>query len=122
MSLTPFLALSKALSDPTRVRILAALERDELCLCQIVELFGLAPSTLSKHVDLLSTAGLVQRRKQGRWHYFRLAGKAAPGEVRQALEWALGTLRYDPVIREDVKRLRTILKKDPQEMAACYRN
>lgn len=122
MSLTPFLALSKALSDPTRVRILAALERDELCLCQIVELFGLAPSTLSKHVDLLSTAGLVRRRKQGRWHYFRLAGNGAPDEVRQALEWTLGTLRYDSMIREDAKRLRKILKKDPQEIVACYRS
>jgi len=122
MSLAPFLALSKALSDPTRVRILAALERDELCLCQIVELFGLAPSTLSKHVGLLSNAGLVRRRKQGRWHYFRLAGNRAPEDVRQALEWALGTLRYDPVIREDAKRLRKILKKDPQEIVACYRS
>jgi DNA-binding transcriptional ArsR family regulator len=122
MSLAPFLALSKALNDRTRVRILAALERDELCLCQIVELFGLAPSTLSKHVDLLSTAGLVQRRKQGRWHYFRLSGRGAPDEVRQALEWALGTLRYDPLILEDAKRLRAIVKKDPQEMAACYRS
>jgi DNA-binding transcriptional ArsR family regulator len=122
MPLTPFLALSKALSDPTRVRILAALDQDELCLCQIVELFGLAPSTLSKHVDLLSTAGLVRRRKQGRWHYFRLAGDGAPDEVRQALEWALGTIRYDLVIREDAKRLRKILKKDPQEIVACYRS
>lgn len=122
MSLAPFLALSKALSDPTRVRILAALERDELCLCQIVELFGLAPSTLSKHVDLLLNAGLVKRRKQGRWHYFRLAGKEAPDEVRQALEWTLGTLRHDPVIREDAKSLRKILRKDLQETAACYRS
>jgi DNA-binding transcriptional ArsR family regulator len=122
VSLAPFLALSKALSDPTRVRILAALTRDELCLCQIVELFGLAPSTLSKHVDLLSTAGLVRRRKQGRWHYFRLAGEAAPDEVRQALEWALGAVRHDRAIREDAKRLRTILRKDLQETAACYRN
>jgi DNA-binding transcriptional ArsR family regulator len=122
MALTRFLTLSKALNDETRVRILTALGRGELCLCQIVELLGLAPSTLSKHVHLLSAAGLVRRRKQGRWHYFRLAGKEAPIEVRRALDWALGTLRSDPVVRGDAKRLRTILKKDPREMAACYRS
>jgi DNA-binding transcriptional ArsR family regulator len=122
MALTRFLTLSKALNDETRVRIVAALRSDELCLCQVVDLLGLAPSTLSKHVDLLLAAGLVRRRKQGRWHYFRLAGRSAPVEVRRALDWTLRTLREDPVIRRDAKRLRTILKKDPAELAACYRS
>jgi DNA-binding transcriptional ArsR family regulator len=122
MALTRFLSLSKALNDETRVRILAALDQEELCLCQIIELFGLAPSTLSKHVNLLAAAGLVRRRKEGRWHYFRLAGKDAPVEVRRALNWVLQSLRPDPAVRRDVRRLRAILKIDPQEMAACYRN
>jgi len=122
MALTRFLSLSKALNDETRVRILAALDQEELCLCQIIELLGLAPSTLSKHVNLLAAAGLVRRRKEGRWHYFRLAGKDAPVEVRTALNWVLQSLRPDPAVRQDVQRLRAILKKDPEEMAACYRS
>ena len=123
MRLSPFLAVSKALSDETRLRILLALEAGELCLCQIVDLVGLAPSTLSKHVNLLAAAGWVRRRKQGRWHYFRLAGDEAPAEVRQALDWVLGTLRKDPVIREDARRLPGILRKDLRETASCcYRN
>ncbi len=123
MHLTPFLAVSRALDDETRVRILLALDGGELCLCQIVDLFGLAPSTLSKHVNLLTSAGLVQRRKQGRWHYFRLAGDQAPARVRQALDWARGSLRADPVIRKDATRLRGILRKDLEETAACcYRS
>ena len=123
MHLTPFLAISKALNDPTRVRVLLALEAGELCLCQIIDLAGLAPSTLSKHVNLLTDAGLVRRRKQGRWHYFRLARDGAPAEVRQALDWVLGAVRKDPVIRKDVTRLRGILRKDLQETASCcYRS
>ena len=123
MHLTPFLAVSKALNDETRIRVLLALEADELCLCQIVDLVGLAPSTLSKHVNLLTDAGLVQRRKQGRWHYFRLAGDGAPAEVAQALDWVLGAVRKDPVIRKDAIRLRGILRKDLQETASCcYRS
>ena len=123
MHLTPFLAVSKALNDETRVRVLLALGEGELCLCQIVDLVGLAPSTLSKHVNLLAGAGLVRRRKHGRWHYFRLAGDGAPAEVRQALDWVLGAVRKDPIIRKDVTRLRGILRKDLQETASCcYRS
>jgi ArsR family transcriptional regulator len=123
MRLSPFLAVSKALNDETRLRILLALGADELCLCQIVDLVGLAPSTLSKHVHLLTAAGLVRRRKQGRWHYFRLAGPEAPAEVRQALVWVQGALSRDPLIRKDATRLRGILRQDLEETASCcYRS
>ncbi|GIW77819.1 MAG: hypothetical protein KatS3mg104_2882 [Phycisphaerae bacterium] len=50
----PFLNITKALSDETRVRALLALREGELCLCQIIEMLGMAPSTVSKHMDLLS--------------------------------------------------------------------
>ena len=48
-------------------------EGGELCACQITELFGLAPSTMSKHLSILYQAGLVDSRKEGRWIYFRVA-------------------------------------------------
>ena len=44
MSLWDFMAISKALGDENRVRMLLALRKQELCLCQIIELVGLAPS------------------------------------------------------------------------------
>jgi len=45
----------------------------ELCACQIIEMLGLAPSTVSKHMSILRQAGLVETRKEGRWIYYRLA-------------------------------------------------
>ena len=60
-----FMSITKALADPNRVRILLALRRGELCVCQITELFGLAPSTVSKHLSILHHAGLIQSRKIG---------------------------------------------------------
>ena len=48
-----FMAVTKALSDPGRVRILLALRRRELCVCQITGLFGLATSTVSKRLSVL---------------------------------------------------------------------
>ena len=45
--------IAKALSDEHRVRNLAILEGRELCVCQVIELLGLAPSTVSKHLSIL---------------------------------------------------------------------
>ena len=70
------LAITKALADENRLRILAALDGRELCLCQIVELLGLATSTVSRHASVLQQARLIESRKQGRWTYFRLDSEA----------------------------------------------
>jgi ArsR family transcriptional regulator len=103
-------AITKALADDTRLRILCALSKRELCVCQIIELFKLAPSTISKHLFILSSAGLVEGRKDGRWIYYRLASEDAPKEVKEALVWVRTHLRKSPVIRNDAKRLRAVLK------------
>lgn len=116
------LQIGKALSDPTRLRALLALRDGELCLCHLVCLLKLAPSTVSKHMDILGQAGLVRRRKAGRWAYFRLAGRAAPPAVRQALRWALATLADDPVVTRDAQRLAALRRRDPQELTACYKS
>jgi len=118
----PLLAVTGALNDETRLRAMLALGQGELCLCQIIELLGLAPSTLSKHMKVLTEAGLVYKRKQGRWQYFRLVGPEAPPEVRQALDWVIKTLDGDDTVKADSKRLRGILKQNPQELVACYRS
>jgi hypothetical protein len=57
------MAVLKALADENRVRILGAVHHRELCVCQIVELLGLAQSTVSKHLDSPSgqTGGKPQR-------------------------------------------------------------
>lgn len=117
-----FITVAKALSDETRVRTMLALQGGELCLCQIVELIGLSPSNISKHLDVLVTAGLVKRRKHGRWHYFGLADKEAPPVSRRALRWALGSLDGDSKAVWDVGKLERIRREDPREFCGCYRN
>ena len=86
------MAVTKALADPNRVRMLLALRRGELCVCQLTELFGLAFSTVSKHLSILHHAGLIQSRKSERWVYYRLPGSSAPGTVREALDWVKKSL------------------------------
>lgn len=53
------MAVLKALADENRVRVLLAVQGRELCVCQIVELLGRAPSTVSKHLSILHQARLV---------------------------------------------------------------
>jgi len=111
-----FLAVTKALADENRVRMLLAVGRQELCLCQIVELAELAPSTVSKHMSILWHAGLVEGRKSGRWMYYRLAGPNASPAVQQAIQWVKACLRQDPRAARDAQRLEAILKLDPRQL------
>ncbi len=111
-----FMDIAKALADETRVRILAALRRQELCVCQIVELAQLAPSTVSKHMTVLRQARLVDSRKEGRWIYYRLADTAAPSAVQEGLTWVWASLRGDSRIKEDKKKLQSILKMGTEQL------
>jgi DNA-binding transcriptional ArsR family regulator len=111
-----FMNITKALADERRVRTLLALRKGELCVCQITELFGLAVSTVSKHLSILYQAGLVESRKDGRWIYYRLPGKDAPVAVREAIDWVEKSLAKHERIVEDTQRLKKVLRCDPADL------
>jgi ArsR family transcriptional regulator len=111
-----FMAITKALSDPNRVRILLALRGGELCVCQITELFGFAPSTISKHLSVLNHAGLILPRKSERWVYYRLPEKSASIAVRKAIDWTHKSLARTDEVAADTKKLKRILKTNPAEL------
>ena len=107
-----FMAITKALSDPNRVRILLALRGGELCVCQITKLFGFAPSTVSKHLSILHHAHLILSRKLKRWVYYRLPEKPVTIAVREALDWVHKSLAKTDAAKADAKKLEKILKTD----------
>jgi len=111
-----FMYITKALADATRVRILMALRGGELCVCQITELFGMAPSTVSKHLSILFQAGLVQSRKADRWVYYRLPGREADSTVRDALTWVAKANEKESQISADTKQIKKIKKTDLAEI------
>ncbi len=115
------LRVTKALADLQRVRILMMLLPGELCVCQIVEVLGLAPSTVSKHLSILSAADLVVSRKDGRWAYFRLPAGSAGAFVRPVLRWMGDTLKNDPTIERDRKNLQAVLACDPEKLCRRQR-
>lgn len=70
----------KALSDPTRVRMLNLLARnDELCVCDMNANFDLSQPTISHHLGILRKAGLVDCDVRGRWCFYR----ARPEAIRE---------------------------------------
>jgi len=106
------LDITKALADGSRLRILMALRAGELCVCQLIELLGLAPSTVSKHMTILRQAHLVEPRKDGRWMYYRLADRRAAKPLRDALSWVQQSLAHTPEIVRDDRKLQKILRID----------
>ncbi len=110
-----FLSITKALSDENRVRVLMALNIGELCVCQIIELLKLAPSTVSKHMSILKHARLVEGEKNGKWVYYHLADDA-PKAAAEAIEWAKRHLVSEATIKRDIKNLKTIMNQHPVEV------
>ena len=78
----------KALSDPTRLRlvsIVAASEGEEACVCDLIEPVGLSQPTVSHHLKILMEAGFLTRSKRGTWAYYKLV-PGALDELSQLLE------------------------------------
>jgi ArsR family transcriptional regulator, arsenate/arsenite/antimonite-responsive transcriptional repressor len=104
-----FIAITKAFSDPHRVRALLALRKGELCVCQIIELLGLAPSTISKHMSVLKQAGLVVGRKDSRWVYYRLSeDKDREQDVGKVIQLSISLLERDKQILADDAKMAAI--------------
>ena len=112
MDINEFIVITKALSDPQRVRAVLALQDDELCVCQIIELLKLAPSTISKHMSILKQAGIVESRKEGKWVYYSLVDENKKTEVMNFIHLTVNSLNNDLIIDEDKSHLQKIKKMD----------
>jgi ArsR family transcriptional regulator, arsenate/arsenite/antimonite-responsive transcriptional repressor len=98
-------ALCRALSDETRLRILALLRDGEICVCHIHGGLRLPQPTISRHLAYLRKAGLVEARRQGIWMYYRLAVLHSP-VINEVLHAALHALTHADVTASDAVRLR----------------
>ena len=69
----------KAFADETRLRILALLsEKQELCVCDVIEILKQPQPKISRHLAYLRKAGLVQTRRDGTWIYYLLTEPLTP--------------------------------------------
>jgi len=107
-----FVQVMKALSDPNRVRIIKLLEHRTMCVCELQALLKVAQPTVSKHLKILETAGLVESFKDGLWVNYQLAnGSNSPYAAS-----LLGNLRHwltdDKGLTDLIKRLPTVRREE----------
>lgn len=113
-----FVEITRALGDENRLKILAMLEISEMCVCQITDIlkssrsFGLAPSTVSRHLSILHSAGLIVSSKRGRWIYYSLNVDSIR-LIEKTLRFVLESMSSC----DEIARIRALakktLKKDP---------
>lgn len=98
----------KALSDESRLRIMALLDRKpDLCVCEIREIIGLSQPTISSHLKVLEGAGLVTHRKDGLWVNYSTSGELEEG-MKIILHGTLQSISQSKLVRDDLKRLSKV--------------
>jgi ArsR family transcriptional regulator len=105
-----------ALADESRLRMYLALRRGELCVCQLIELMNLSPSTVSRHLSILRDAGLLDSRKEGRWVYYRLADPTFFPIIGKKAAPIFQSLEKSQAIQADDRKLRTIRREDMEDL------
>jgi len=101
-----YLKIIKAFSDMTRLRILKMLQMKSMCVCEITDVLGLAPSTVSKHLTVLQNAELVQDRKQGKWVNYSLSPERKEKFDFKISRIILDEIENDRQIRSDRKKAK----------------
>jgi len=107
-----FIKVMKALSDPSRIKMVKLLQHKVMCVCEIQAALGLAQSTVSKHLKILEEAGLITYFKDGLWVNYSLAdGTDSPYAAN-----LLGSLKHwlndDPGLSAIVEQLPNIRREN----------
>ena len=100
-----------ALGDPTRRRILALLLEDDMAVTDVAEPFEMSLAAVSKHLGLLSRAGLISQEKRGRVKWCKLE----PEALREANIWMQGFGQFEPINLDAFERfLESELSTQPE--------
>jgi ArsR family transcriptional regulator len=98
-------SLFKALADKTRLRILALLGNNEVCVCHLHDSLGLPQPTVSRHLAYLRRSGLVAARRDGVWMHYQVSRSLSP-VVQGLIAAAVDALQRLPVTTQDRKQFQ----------------
>lgn len=70
--LTHLSHLLKTIAEPNRLKIICLLGKRELCVCEVIEALDLPHNLLSHHLKVLTSAGILLRRKEGRFIFYKM--------------------------------------------------
>src|SRR5208337_4521678 len=110
----------RALSDPTRLRIVALLEKDELSVNELQEITRMGQSRISTHLGLLQDSGLVQSRRDGKRTFYKLNPQSS-GATAEFIQLAIRGAKELPEHSHDQINLKRVLNRR-REQAQVYFN
>ncbi len=99
--------LFKALSDPTRLRLLNLLAGGEICVCDLHDTLGVEQPKVSRHLARMKRAGLVDTRREGKWMHYRWARHGDP-LVRHVLKGLRAWMNKESHMKLERERLRKV--------------
>ena len=111
-SLKELTVIFKALGDQNRFRIVKMLQRRSLCVCEIREILGISQPAVSRHLNILKNAGLLEDEKIGIWTNCRLPGSIKNEPVSAILKYLQYRGDKDDRIAGDCRKLFYVDRKD----------
>lgn len=108
LSLDKTVDVLKAAGEPTRLRVLALLFGGDLTVTDLTEILGQSQPRISRHLKLLTEAGLIERIQEGAWAYFRLSGDGRAFVLTRHIIASVSL--SDPLLARDDERLRAVKK------------
>jgi ArsR family transcriptional regulator len=105
--------LLKALADENRLRILKLLGRRKMCVCELAFVLGVTQPSISRHLNILKRAGLIQSEQSGFWTDYFVC-KEDKGEAKKLCQKFCKLLDDDAVIKKDLAKA-----KNAKRLALC---
>jgi len=100
----PLDQLFRALSDPTRLRLINLMAEQEVCVCYFTEVIGAPQPKISRHLAYLRRAGIVAARRNGKWMHYRLVRPAEP-HAAAILKTTIAALHRETSMQRDLQRM-----------------
>lgn len=110
--------LLKAAGEHTRLRLLSLLSHSDLTVSDLIDILGQSQPRISRHLKLLSEAGLLERYQEGAWAYFRTVEDGAPAEFAASMLAHMSG--NDPQLVRDLERLETVRARRSAKAAEYF--
>ena len=111
-------SMLRAAGDSTRLRLLLLLLEAELTVSELTEILGQSQPRVSRHLKLLSDAGLINRFQEGTWVFYRLADSGAGAELARSIVARISD--EDESLMRDFQRLDTVRARLDHELLLAF--
>lgn len=110
MELAKLMEFAKCFSSESRLRLIKLLANQELCVCELEEVTGQTQPSISQHLRILFNAGLVEKRRDGQWIYYRLNHSQFEKQLHNLESWVRAPLDTLEDFQGEMEKLQNLDK------------